>query len=655
MKRICRTLLLFVASSALSSLAAQSPGSRVASDSLRLYYVGRPVGWEHYDLRPATGGVELTADLDYVDRGRRNHLASTTLLSADFTPRHLEVARVSDTGRVVTTRVDVNGRRAAVLSNGETTNVDLPPVAFAISPYTPIAQHLTLLRYWQAHGSPATLAVVPGQPTNSVSIHKAGIDTVGSGASRVVLTRYTIDGVVWGIEYLWVDAAGRLSMFASAAGGLSFKAVRADLVPLYPQLMTVAAGAAMGDLAKISARSHPIAEGSVALVGATLIDGSSRGAIPNATVIVRDGRIVVAGESATTPVPAGAKRIDVRGKTIVPGLWDMHAHLHQLEWIPVYIAAGVTSVRDMGNELAFATALRKTVSSGRALGSSLYFAGLVDGGGPNAFGAMSATTAEEGRAIVRQYHALGFEQMKLYSLLSPGVVAAICDEAHKLGMTVTGHIPNSLSLLAAVDSGMDQVAHLPLRGDPQSDSVKRVIEHLRSRGTVIDPTASWGEIGGHSTSESVQNFQPVLQHLPTVLVQTRVASWGSATTDSATAHLRLSRTLSAIRALHDAGVPIVAGTDEGVPGFSVYREIELYVMAGIPPLDAIRSATSVSAKAMRVDKDVGTIEAGKRADLLVLDANPLDNIANIRTVKFVMKDGRVYESAALWRVAGFVP
>jgi imidazolonepropionase-like amidohydrolase len=224
-----------------------------------------------------------------------------------------------------------------------------------------------------------------------------------------------------------------------------------------------------------------------------------------------------------------------------------------------------------------------------------------------------------------------------------------------LGMTVTGHIPNSLSLLAAVDSGMDQVAHLPLRGDPQSDSVKKVIEHLRARGTVIDPTASWGEIGGHSASESVQNFQPVLQHLPPAFVQTRVASWGSATVDTATAHARLARSLSAIRALYDAGVPIIAGTDEGVPGFSVYREIELYAMAGIPPLDAIRSATSVSAKAMGVDKDVGTIEPGKRADLLVLDANPLDKISNIRTVKFVMKDGRLYESAALWRAAGFAP
>jgi imidazolonepropionase-like amidohydrolase len=444
-------------------------------------------------------------------------------------------------------------------------------------------------------------------------------------------------------------------MFSSAAGGLSTKAVRAELVPRYDDLMQIAARAAMRDLAAISARARPIAEGKIALVGATLVDGSGRAAMPNATVIVSGGRIVAAGPSSTTHVPAGTRTVDVHGKTIVPGLWDMHAHLHQLEWLPVYFAAGVTSVRDMGNELPFVLALRSAVDSGRAIGPHIHLAGLVDGDGPNAFGAFNASTPEEGRMIVRKYHALGFEQMKLYDLLSPAVVAAICDEAHKLGMTVTGHLPRALSITAAVDSGMDQFAHLPIRGDAESDSTKRVIAFLKAHGTVIDPTESWNEIGGHSTAEPVQDFQPVLQHLPAPFVQFRVANWGSATTDPATAHARLSRSLATIRALHEAGVPIVAGTDEGVPGFSVYREMELYVMAGFSPMDALRAATAVPAKALRLDKDVGTVEAGKRADLLVLDKNPLDDISNIRTTHFMMKDGRLYENAALWRVAGFTP
>ncbi|MEP6618745.1 MAG: amidohydrolase family protein [bacterium] len=625
------------------------------TDSLRLYYVGRPVGWERYSLTRDSAGWTHAADFDYVDRGRRIHLASSSVMAADYASRRLEVTRFNDTTRTLATRVVVDGQHASVLRNGVTADVDLPPDAFALSQYQPMSQHLALLRYWQGRGRPASVAVVPGGPTNRVAITRRGVDSVTANGVRVVLTRYTMDGIVWGTEYIWLDDQQRLALFASAGGGLSFKGVRAELVPMYPELMSMAARVAVADLARIAARTTPIASGTTALVGATLIDGTGGAAIPDATIVVAAGRVVAAGPSSAIKVPANARRMDVHGKTIIPGLWDSHAHLHQLEWVPVYLAAGVTSVRDMGNELPFVTALRAATNSGHVAGPHIYAAGLIDGDGPNAFGALSATTPEQGRAIVRQYHAVGFEQMKLYSLLSPAVVAAVCDEAHKLGMTVTGHIPNSLSLLAAVDSGMDQVAHLSVRGVPGSDSLRQTIEHLKARGTIIDPTVSWNEIGGHSTAEPLQSFQPVTQHLPTAFVQFRAAGWGAANVDTATAHARLARSLAIIKALHDGGVPIVAGTDEGVPGFSVYREMELYVKAGLSPMDALLAATSVPARALGVSKSVGTVAAGMRADLLVLDANPLDDISNVRRVKFVMHDGKMYESASLWRAIGFTP
>ena len=641
----------------LATRSAQQPASAIVTtaDTLRLYYLGYPIGWERYSLKAVPSGMQLDADFDYVDRGRRTHIQGMLQLAEGYKPRHLQVARLTDTSRTVETQVDIEAQRATVLRAGKSLVVDLPKVAFAISPYTPVSQHLAMLRYWIAQGSPASIAVVPGRPTNLVRIQRRGSDTLSEGERRVVLTRYAIDGVVWGIEYVWLDETGRLAAFTTAGGGgLSLEAIRKDLDPLYAKLMEVAARAAMDDLAAISRSVRPIAEGTVALIGATLVDGSGREAVPNATVVVANGRVAVAGPSARTPVPAGARRIDVRGKTIVPGLWDMHTHLNQLEWAPVYMAAGVTTVRDMGNEIPFVLALRRAVDSGGALGPRMLLAGLVDGGGPNAFGALNATTPEEGRELVRQYHKLGFQQMKLYSLLRPDVVAAIAREAHALGMTVTGHVPTSLTLLAAVDSGMDQIAHLPVRGDPQSDSVRHIIAELKRHGTVIDPTVSWGELLGHSTAEPVTNLQPVLHHLPPVLAL-RIAAMGAPNVDTATAHARLARTLAIIRALHEAGVPIVPGTDEGVPGFSIYRELELYVKAGMTPMEAIRSATAVSARAMRLDEKVGTLEAGKLADLLVLDANPLEDISNIRRVRLVMKGGSLYDSAALWRAAGFRP
>jgi imidazolonepropionase-like amidohydrolase len=658
----------------MMSLVASTLGAQTTSDSLRIYYVGRPVGWEHYTLARTAKDAQLTADWSYVDRGRRIHTTAAAQLGPDYSPRTLNVERVSDTTRTPALDVTVDGKRATVVRNGSSSTVELPAVAFAISQYTPVSQHLALLRYWKAHGSPATLAVFPGDPLNPVRIRRQGVDEVAVDGKRVQLTRYSIDGVVWGIEYAWLDAEGRLALFTSAGGGLSTKTVRAELVPAYDDLMRIATRAAMHDLEAISSTGTPLAisthsevqdlsgapaasgvKGKIALVGATLVDGTGRAAIPDATVIIANGLIVAAGPSATTLVPLDTKSFDVRGKTIVPGLWDMHAHLHQIEWLPAYIAAGVTSVRDMGNELPFVVALKAEVDSGRVNGPHIHMAGLVDGPGPNAFGAFSATTPAEGRAIVQKYHAFGFEQMKLYDLLAPGVVAAICDEAHNLGMSVTGHLPRSLSITAAVDSGMDQFAHLPIRGDAQSDSTKAVIAFLRAHNTVIDPTESWNEIGGHSRDESVQAFQPVLQHLPPPFVQFRVANWGSTAVDTATAHARLGRSLATIRALHDAGVQIVAGTDEGIPGFSVYREMELYVMAGFTPMEALRAATAVPAAVLNLDKEVGTIEPGKHADLLVLDKNPLDDISNIRTSRYVLHDGRLYETAALWKVAGFTP
>jgi hypothetical protein len=212
-----------------------------------------------------------------------------------------------------------------------------------------------------------------------------------------------------------------------------------------------------------------------------------------------------------------------------------------------------------------------------------------------------------------------------------------------------------MDLHAAIDSGMDQIAHFPIRGDLTTEEGKKQLAHFVAKRTIFDPTASWGEIGGKSAQEPMENIQPVMQHLPAPLLQNRVASLGQSPSDTATSHARLGRMLANMKAAHDAGVPLITGTDEGIPAFSVYREMELFVKAGFTPMEALRAATAVSAQAMRVEQDVGTIEPGKRADLLVLDANPLENISNIRSVRFVMKDGKLFASAALWAAAGFNP
>jgi imidazolonepropionase-like amidohydrolase len=332
----------------------------------------------------------------------------------------------------------------------------------------------------------------------------------------------------------------------------------------------------------------------------------------------------------------------------------MHTHVTQVEWAPVYLGAGVTTVRDMGNEFEFLVPLRDAIMSGRAVGPRVLAAGLIDGGGPNAFGVYYAATAEEAKRAVAKYHDARFQQIKIYSLVTPPIVEAICVEAHRLGMTVTGHIPNGMTIEQAAAAGMDHIAHLGIRGEADSDEVKATIAFLKAHHTVIDPTQSWNELLGHAVGTPIAAFQPGVLKIPAPLNRV-FSNAGAVGIDAATARTRLERGLRIVKALHDAGVPIVAGTDEGIPGHSVYREIELYVEAGMTPMEALQAATIVSARAMKMDGELGTIERGKRADLVVLDANPIDAIRNIRRVRWTISGGRIYDAAALWQSVRFQP
>jgi len=323
----------------------------------------------------------------------------------------------------------------------------------------------------------------------------------------------------------------------------------------------------------------------------------------------------------------------------------MHGHLSQIEWGPAYLAVGVTSARDMGGETMFLTAFRDAVASGQGIGPQLFLAGLVDGGGDGGFGTTIATTPDEGRAVVDAFHGRGFDQMKLYSLLEPEVVDAITRRAHELGMTVTGHVPRSLGLARAVAAGMDEVAHMPIGGNSSPEEIERSIDLLARHKTVVDPTLPWGELLGRARETPIEDFEPGITDVsaPLVLSYRSVRNESDATT----VRRGLEATLSLVKRLHDAGVPIVAGTDGAVPGYSLLRSIELFVEAGLTPMEALQTATTVPARALGVEDEVGTVEVGKRADLVVLEDNPLDDISAIRTSRWVVAAGRMYDTAKL--------
>jgi len=653
---------VFLVLISLTLVAWQARPAPVEQGTLRLHYVQKPIGTERYEIikTPGDGGLQLTADFDFTDRGGRVQLAATLRTAADLTPVHFSAKGKSYRFVNVDSAIDIAGHDATVRADGAETHVTLPAPFYTVDGYAPFSAQMMMLRYWKQHGRPRALTTVPGLPSNDVIIEARGRDEATIAGRAIALDRFVVDGVVWGRETLWLDERGSLAAAITRAGGLSFEAVREDLASGLGWFVERGTRDRLADLEEITRRTPPAHTGTYALVGATIVDGltvidGARGsAIPDGVVVIRDGRIADVGPRGAVTIPPGTQTVDVAGKTIVPGLWDMHTHVTQIEWAPVYLGAGVTTVRDMGNEFEFVTALRDAIVARRAAGPRLLMAGLVDGGGPNAFGVDYAATPDEAKRLVAKYHDAGFQQIKIYSLITPPIVEAICAEAHRLGMTVTGHIPTGMSIEQAVSAGMDQIAHLAIRGEAGSEEVTRTIGFLRDHKTVMDPTQSWNELLGHAAGAPVTAFQPGIAKIPPPLNRL-FSNAGTAGVDAATARSRLERGLRIVKALHDAGVAVVAGTDEGIPGHSVHREIELYVEAGLTPLHALQAATIVPARVMKLDAELGTIERGKRADLIVLDANPLDDIRNIRRVRWTISDGRMYDSAALWRAVRFEP
>ena len=633
---------------------AQQP-ARIAGDSgtIRIHLLGHAIGSERYVVRPDGNALALTDTFEFTDRGGRVQLASTFRYTSSLEPIHLR--SVGRTYRFVNVDADVavDRGRATVRSFGDSTTLRVPEAFYTIAGYAPLRLQALLVRYWETHGRPKSIRIAPGDSTATVAIEDLGAARLNTGSGTLPLRRYSIDGVAWGREILYLDAESNFAAIVTRANMLPLEGIREDLAAAHGALLdSIQADAARAELgASARASVSAFATGIFAVVGARIVDGTTRPPIEDGVVLVRYGRIVGVGSRRAVPIPAGTRTIDATGKTIIPGLWDMHAHVALPEWGAAYLGVGVTSVRDMGGEQNFLIAFRDAIRFGAALGPRLLLAGLVDGSGADAFGTVYADTPEQGRAVVDMYRSAGFQQMKLYTLIKPDVAGAIIRRAHELRMTVTGHVPRAMTLASMIDSGADNVAHLPIRGDTASDAVKQQIRMLADKHVVIDPTVSWNELLGHARETPLTHFQPGFAEAPWPLR----ASYGSVRNagDSAAATRATRTQLAAIKALHDAGVTIVAGTDYGLPGFSLLRELELYVEAGLTPLDAIRSATAIPSEVMGLSVESGTIEPGKHADFVVLDADPLADIHNLRTGRWVVTNGRMFDMMALRRVVHF--
>jgi imidazolonepropionase-like amidohydrolase len=399
-------------------------------------------------------------------------------------------------------------------------------------------------------------------------------------------------------------------------------------------------------------------------------------------VVVSGHRIAAVGADGSVAIPAGSEVVDARGKTLLPGLFDMHAHPSPDDGM-LHVLAGVTSIRDMAAEPG-KTGELSAWDTGDAAGPRVVFAGIIDGPGPFQGPTTTLVANEaEARDAVRRIAAAKFAQVKIYSSVKPELVPVIASAAHAAGLRVSGHVPAFMTAEQAVRAGYDEIQHMNMlflnfladevpdtRGparfskvaekaellDFGSDRVQQFLRLLKERGIVVDATL--GVFEGIFTNRPGQipvGFAPIADRLP-MNARRQLLDGGIPVPEGMDQRYRKSfHAMERMLALLEKnGIPIVAGTD-GMPGFALERELELYVEAGLSATRVLQIATRDAARVAGRSQDLGSIEPGKLADLVLVDGDPTARISDVRNVRLVIKDGTLYDPASLRRELGIRP
>ena len=652
----------YILAGALFIFSAQSFAQNGAdSGSFFLHKFAQNIGRETYTIHKQ--GNQLTYDISFkfTDRGAAVPLNAQLVTTALHEPLSLFIKGSTSRFSTINDSIYIKNKQATIWMDSVVHTEVLKPISFPVAGYSPGTVQMVLLKYWKQHGQPQRIAMLP---KGEVILRKDGTETLSFNNKPLVLERYIISGLIWGNEIVWTDKQGNLiCLITNDAEGDKLEMMSTVYESLLPQLISKAATFSM-KLFSSSMKMSRTKNKTMAIVGGNIIDVEGGQHINNGTVIIENGIISKVGSANAVSIPAGATIIHVEGKTILPGLWDMHAHFQQAEWGPAYLAAGVTTVRDCGNEFDYINAIKSAIDAGKGVGPLILKAGIVDGPGDMGLGIVRATTAEEAVKVVHMYKDNGYVQIKIYSSVKPGIVKVICDEAHRLGLTVTGHIPKDMSTKAGIDSGMDMINHMQYvyammkRNKDGSVNLEdstslAALDFLKEKHTVIDATMGVFEMIFRPLDEDILIMEPNYNNLP-IPLQQLFTSMGMPAEQSKKLKPRYMGMLNLVKVLYDKGITLVAGTDMGFPGYSLPRELELYVQSGLTPLQAIQTATITPAKVMGMDKTNGSIKAGKQANLLILDANPLTEIRNIRQVFTVIKDGQQYDPHVLHTMVGFL-
>jgi imidazolonepropionase-like amidohydrolase len=430
----------------------------------------------------------------------------------------------------------------------------------------------------------------------------------------------------------------------------------------------------------------------------TVIDGTGSEPQPDRTIVISGGRITAIGPTGRIKIDKTANVIDARGKFLIPGFWDMHVHLAGINadpaWskdvlLPLLIANGITGVRDMGGDLETLLSWKRAVEAGSLLGPHLYVSGpWLAAGGRKTPEQLPVANAEQARAAVRDLKQRGADFIKIISLPSRETFFAVTDEAKKQNISFAGHLPFEIGAAEASNAGMRSIEHFlysafalsfssqeedlrkqlveaEKKGDSDvwekiaqqadatfsAEKAAALFQTLKKNGTWVTPTIASLDITSHPDAWKLDD--PYLDFVPPSLAKEWRSSFNDARMKQRAAWLgrQAANDWQLAGELHRAGVPLLAGSDSldpfVFPGDSLHRELAEFIQAGYTPVEVIQAATQGAARFVGREKELGTVEEGKIADLVLLDANPLENISNTRKILAVIRNGQYLNRGAL--------
>jgi len=655
---------------AFALMAVALPRALAQQSADTAHYVvlfsGRPAG----EYREWWTNGELHSVYEYNDRGRGPHEESVLRVGSAGVPTSLSVVGHGYLKDSVDEKFTSSGGTATWKTSSEHgTHADAGHAYYVASSEAPTGSQL-LIKSALANGGR-----IPLLPSGEASVVKSGEMTITVRGKPVHVVRYDVGGFGFSPFPLWVDDSGE--HFASVSGWSSV--VPAGWEAAVPA-MTEAQEKARGERYMRLARelSHK-PTGPLVIRGAKLFVAESASVRPGMTVVMSGDRITAVGLDGKTRIPAGATVIDAAGKMLIPGLWDMHVHISPGDDGLMHIAAGVTNARDMGNDTISVLALRRQFAADSLIGPRLMLAGLIDGSGPYQVPTgLLADDEATARKDVDWYAAHGYEQIKVYSSMKPELVPAIIAEAHAKGLRVSGHVPAFMTASQVVTLGFDEVQHANMlllnfldtvkarfsavgaAGkdlDLQSPRVREFVALFKSHGTSIDPTLTTFEGMFNARPGTVDPNQAMIVDRMPPQVQRSFYTGGLPVPPGMDQRYRdaFGEMKGIVKAMYDAGVPIVAGTDNGPVGFQLLRELELYVQTGIPAPQVLKLATIGSARVMHHESDRGSIAVGKVADVVLVDGDPTTNISDVRKTVMVVKDGIRYDPKELYAAVGVKP